>query len=172
MYNNDRINYLFFSSNIVINYHEFISYFDENNILFLTNFNKERSVKISEEIWQKNDHAIKRIEHPIDITQEIMWDDNTIFILSTSRSKSQEVFENMIKNNIQEKYTILIENITWWVGKNIFYAKKFEKKIIIWWYEFFMNIIWEKINLDKILIYNLQWPLEKIIINDMYYYNK
>lgn len=172
IYNNDKINYLFLSSNIVINYHEFDSYLDENNIFFLTNFNKERSKKISTQTWEKNDYKIQKIKNPINLSEEINWNYDSIFILSTSKSKSQEIFENIIKNNIQEEYAILIENITWWIGKNIFYAKKFDKKIIIWWYEFFMSIIWEKIKLDKLLVYNLQWPLEKIIINDMYYYNK
>jgi hypothetical protein len=53
------------------------------------------------------------------------------FIFSPKKEESKKIFEDLCKNNIHTKTTILVENITGGIGKNIFKAKQTKNKIII-----------------------------------------
>lgn len=169
MYNEDEFYFLFYKNNTIINYHTFLDIFEWYNIYFMTNFDKDKSIKLNKNSELPN-HAdiIKKQSNTEELLNEIKWIDS-IFILSTAKNVSKELFEKIFDKNIHNDYNILIENITWWLWKSLFYAKKHNKKIVIGWYEFMMSMISNKINFDKIFIYYTNWPLEKQIINDIYY---
>ncbi len=53
------------------------------------------------------------------------------FIFSPKKEESKKIFEDLCENSIQNKATLLVENITGGVGKNLFKAKQTKNKIII-----------------------------------------
>jgi hypothetical protein len=53
------------------------------------------------------------------------------FIFSPKKDESKKIFEDLCKNDINKKATLLVENITGGIGKNIFKAKQTKNKIMI-----------------------------------------
>ena len=90
---------------------------------------------------------------------------------SPKKEESKKIFEDLCKNSIQNKTTILVENITGGVGKNIFKAKQTKNKIIIWWFNFILFLYINKISLDDIIMFNAKWPREQSILDDIKRYN-
>jgi hypothetical protein len=78
------------------------------------------------------------------------------------------LFEELYKNGFHEKALLLVENITWWVWKNIFKAKQINQhKIIIGWYWFLLYAYANKIGIDHMLIFNINWPSKQSILDDI-----
>lgn len=95
----------------------------------------------------------------------------SVFIVSTQKEQSKKIFEEIYQKRIHEKASLLVENITWWVWKNIFKAKQ-EKaaKILIWWYSFLLHAYANKIHIDEILIFNVNGPSKQQILDDIRWY--
>ena len=91
--------------------------------------------------------------------------------VAIKKEESKKIFEDLCKNSIQNKTTILVENITGGVGKNIFKAKQTKNKIIIWWFNFILFLYINKISLDDIIMFNAKWPREQSILDDIKRYN-
>lgn len=94
----------------------------------------------------------------------------SFFIVSTRKEESKQIFDTLYKNNIHNDYLLLIENITWWMGKNIAKAKDTKKKIVIWWYAFLLAVYASKIPLDEIIIFNIKGNNEQSILDDIQRY--
>jgi hypothetical protein len=91
--------------------------------------------------------------------------------MSTSKPRSQELFEAAVKQWYQQEYTILAENITGGVGKNCFKAEHSNKPLmIIGGNKFFFEILAQKIALDGIYVYHLLWAKKQLILQDMLWY--
>lgn len=171
MFNEDKFFYIFHKTNNVINYQEFLARLWENNTRFFTHVDINKSIKINKEFTTQYDKSIiEKIEDGKKVIQESTKYNNT-FVLCTLKAKSKDLFENMFKQNILNSHKIYVENITWWLWKNIFYCKKENKKIVIWWYEFFINLISEWVVFDKIIIHHNVWPLSDAILWDIIYYD-
>jgi hypothetical protein len=69
--------------------------------------------------------------------------------------------------DIVEKYGILVENLTGGRWKILFMAKKFDKKVIIWWYDFYFNLIGNGITFDKVVIYEISGPMQEVMKKDI-----
>lgn len=97
-------------------------------------------------------------------------DKKSYFIVSTRKEESKQMFDIFYKDGLHDEYSLLIENITGWVGKNIAKAKESEKKIIIWWYAFLLSVYASKIPLDEIIIFNIRGSNEQSILDDIQRY--
>ena len=97
-------------------------------------------------------------------------DKKSFFIVSTRKEESKQIFDTLYKNKLHEEYLLLIENITWGMGKNIAKAKWVNKKIIIGWYAFLLSIYANKIPLDEIIIFNIRGSNEQSILDDIQRY--
>ncbi len=168
MFQEDKFYYVFFRTDNVINYQEFMDYFDENRTYFLSNYSKDGIKPKWESSFERSIKIVKN--NNIDSIDKLLSNYDSIFVLSTNKQKSKELFEYLIWNWYEKDFKILVENITWWVWKNLFYSKSSWKKIVIWWFEFLLNLFAEKIKFDIINIYFANWPFEKQIISDIYYY--
>ena len=104
----------------------------------------------------------------IEKIKEFIKSNNSVFIISTKRQSSKQLFEKLIKDkDLIDNYAILVENLTWSRWKVLFMAKKFDRKIVIWWYEFYFQLIGNKIKFDKVIIYEIGWPMEQVMIRDL-----
>ncbi len=93
------------------------------------------------------------------------------FIFSPKKEESKKIFEDLCQNHINDKATLLVENITGGIGKNIYKAKQTKNKIVIWWYNFILYCYANKIPLKEIILFNARWPSEQNILDDIKWYN-
>lgn len=114
---------------------EFIDIF-KNKVAFFSNTNAQLA-KLSDK-EQILTQTIKTVPPKVDvlidyITKEIEKNPQEIsyFIFSPKKDESKKIFEDLCQNGIPAKATLLIENITGGIGKNIFKAKQTKNKILI-----------------------------------------
>lgn len=95
----------------------------------------------------------------------------SFFIVSTVKQQSTKIFEELYKKRIHTQALLLVENITWWVGKNIFKAKQTPgNKILVWWYSFLLYVYANSIPLDEVIIFNINGPSKQHILDDIKWY--
>jgi hypothetical protein len=104
-----------------------------------------------------------------DIKQYPNW---LIFILSVKKDESVALFEEFISKWFDKRFLLLVENITWWSWKNLFKAKQQGAKIIIWWYNFLLQLFAQKIAISQLIIYNSKWNQQDLIYSDILWYGK
>ena len=135
MYGNSEFYFTYGEAQKFTDWKEFTDIF-KNKVMFFTNTNKQ-GIKLSDkEIIQTQ--RIKTVPPIVDglinrITEEIEQSPENIsyFIFSPRKEESKKIFEDLCKNNIHTKATLLVENITGGIGKNIFKAKQTKNKILI-----------------------------------------
>lgn len=158
---------------------EFVDEF-KNKVIFLSNTGKQfeaitknTNTLKNNKIWAQNIISLPRIKQILEHiqTQQETRKNYGCFIFSPKKEESKKIFEDLCENSIQNKATLLVENITGGVGKNLFKAKQTKNKIIIWWFNFILFLYANKIPLDDIIIFNAKWPSEQNILNDIKRYN-
>lgn len=177
MFNQSDFYFDYSEVNKFTNRSEFTEKFSDFKMLFFSNYDKNyQSIK---EGFLSN---IKDFESKIDLSNlstlskiDTFFSDkkniaDNIFILSTRKDESKALFDLFISKWIDKEYMILIENITWWFGKNISKSKSEWKKILVGWYNFLMSCYWNKVNIDKLIVFNIRWSQEKYILNDINWY--
>ena len=95
-----------------------------------------------------------------------------IFILSVKKDESVALFEELIAKWWDNEFLLLVENITWGSWKNIFKAKQQWAKIIIWWYNFLLQLFAQKIAISQLIIYNNKWNQQDLIYSDILRYGQ
>ncbi len=153
-----------------------------NTIYFLSNNNKEyiplldkgevkggfvKVQPISTKIPTRNLDKIDEISKHIQTNQK---EDQNIFIFSPRKEESQKIFEDLCQKGIHEQTLILVENITGWIGKNVFKANGKGKKLIIWWNNFLLYLYADGTKIDEIILFNSKWWSEQSILQDIQRY--
>lgn len=170
MYNQDRYYFIFHKTNNIINYQVFWDYMNSSSIIYLSNYDKLRSNEIdSVSKYPELNKTIIKINNVDNLISRI-WTYKKLFVLSSQKAASTNFFQQLFANDVHKEFEIFVENVTGWVWKNLFYAKKKEKIIMIWWVEFLITTLANWIKFEDIVILNIWWPLESNIIRDIYYY--
>ncbi|UFX82970.1 PolC-type DNA polymerase III [Candidatus Absconditicoccus praedator] len=165
MYEEDKFYFVLQKTDNVINYMEFLDKFQDVDVVFFSNYSKENFKKLDTDDSMYSGIQIQSVSKK----ENIKIDCDSIFILCANKSYSQELLFYLNDNN--NSYTLLAENITGGLGKNLFYAKQQNKKIVIGGFEFLMSLFAEKVFFNKIIKYHIPGPLEKQMIMDVRYYN-
>ncbi len=154
---------------------EFLDIF-KNKVIFFSDTNLQLP-KLSEK-EKTAQQTIKTIPPKVDVlidylNKEIEKQPEEIsyFIFSPKKEESKKIFEDLCQNGIHTKATLLIENITWGIGKNIFKAKQTKNKILIWWYNFILYCFANRIPFKEIILFNARGPSEQNIMDDIKRYN-
>ena len=95
-----------------------------------------------------------------------------IFILSVQKEQSKELFAEIVHKKLDQKYQLLVENITWWSGKNLFKAKFQGAKVIIWGYNFLLQLFAQKLAISQLIVYNSKGGQQDLIFNDIGRYGR
>ncbi len=168
----DTMNFVYSEHTKYTSWSEFIEIFPSNIFFFSTS--DKNAETLFPDIDFQTQIPTKKIWLYQNILEYIQNLDNTkiqkIFILSTRKNESSQIFESLYKNNLHKQYTIVAENITWWVGKNILKLKNQEKSVIIGWYAFLLALYSENIPLDEIVIFNIRGNNEQSILDDIQRY--
>lgn len=95
-----------------------------------------------------------------------------IFILSVQKDQSKELFESMINRGLDQHFLLLVENITWGSGKNLFKAKTQGPKVLIGGYNFLLQLFAQKLAISQLIVYNSKWSQQELIFNDILRYGR
>ena len=165
------------------NWNDFLDEFVWHEVLFLSNSDnslpflvdklqneEENANAIEDKIFHlsKAPSVVKVLEE-FDVSQ---YPNGLIFILSVKKDESIALFEEFISKWFDKKYLLLVENITWWSWKNLFKAKHQWAKIIIWWYNFLLQLFAQKIAISQLIIYNSKWNQQDLIYSDILWYGQ
>ena len=165
------------------NWNDFLDEFVWHEVLFLSNSDnslpflvdklqneEENANAIEDKIFHlsKAPSVVKVLEE-FDVSQ---YPNGLIFILSVKKDESVALFEEFISKWFDKKYLLLVENITWWSWKNLFKAKHQWAKIIIWWYNFLLQLFAQKIAISQLIIYNSKWNQQDLIYSDILWYGQ
>ncbi len=166
------------------NWNEFADEFGGHEVLFLSN-NDESLPYLIDKVSNSEGEEGKNVEDKIfhlskipsvvkvledyDFEQYPNW---LIFILSVKKDESIALFEEFISKWFDKKFMLLVENITWWSWKNLFKAKHQWAKIIIWWYNFLLQLFSQKIAISQLIIYNSKWNQQDLIYSDILRYGQ
>jgi hypothetical protein len=94
----------------------------------------------------------------------------SIFLISTVKDESRQIFEALQKMRFLEGYEFLAENITGGAGKNIYKANKKAAKIVLGGYNFLMMCYAQKVPFDEIWVWNIRGAQSQLIIDDVLWY--
>ena len=166
------------------NWNDFLDEFVGHDIIFLSDsdeslpliVNKKQNGEVDEENSIENKifylskiPSVVKVLEDFDIEQFPNW---LIFILSVKKDESVALFEEFISKWFDKKFLLLVENITWWSWKNLFKAKQQWSKVIIWWYNFLLQLFAQKIAISQLIIYNSKWNQQDLIYSDILWYGK
>ena len=173
MYNQSDFYFLFSEDTKFTNRDEFLDIFGKHHTLFLSNHETaydELLPNISDFEEKKLPHLRAIVDLESMISKFIEKSDQSFFIISTVKDESREIFEYLQTIPELSNYELLVENITWWAGKNIYKAQRNPKKIVVWWYNFLMMCYAQKVKFDQLIIRNIRWAQSDLILTDMQRY--
>ncbi len=179
MYGSSDFYFTYAESQKFTDWQEFTDAF-KNKVIFFSNTNKQYTPLVPLTQVQSTSPAgsqtiltIQQIDKLIEHikTQEENDKEYSCFIFSPKKDESKKIFEDLCQNNIHKQASLLVENITGGIGKNIFKAKQSKNKILIWWYNFILFLYANKIKLKEIILFNSRGPSEQNILDDIKRYN-
>jgi hypothetical protein len=94
----------------------------------------------------------------------------SLFLISTVKDESRQIFEALQKMRFLEGYEFLAENITGGAGKNIYKAARKPANIVIGGYNFLMMCYAQKVQFDEILVRNVRGAQSQLILDDVVWY--
>lgn len=175
MYGQSDFYFIYSESSQFTDWNEFKDIFD-NHTLFLSDSQSgyktlDNSKYEQQDLSMMKIHNIRDVYDYLDI--KLDWKkDQIVFILSTIKAESKEMFEYFYNNWIHTKPDLLVENITWSLGKNVFKAKKNWSKIIVGWYNFLMWLFSNNIDIDIYIEFNIKWKMAEYLLDDIKWYAK
>ncbi len=174
MYGQSDFYFLFSEDTKFTNRDEFLDIFMDHHVLFLSNHEKTYTCLLPN-IMDSEVRKLPHLKAVVDL-DTMLWkfisnSDKSFFIISTVKDESREIFEYLQTITELSEYELLVENITWWAWKNIYKAKRNEKKIVVWWYNFLMMCYSQKVEFDQLIIRNIKWAQSDLILTDMQRYS-
>lgn len=153
---------------------EFFELFRSNPVYFLSNttttyphlWDDEKKPGISIQFFNE------KYDHTLDYVSAHLNEKKCFFIVSTQKEQSKKLFEEMYEKHIHEKASLLVENITGGVGKNIFKAAQQDDaiKILIWGYSFLLYAYASAIPIDELLVFNINGASKQHVLDDILWY--
>ena len=172
MYGDWLFYFIYKETNRFVQRQEFQDVFTNRRTLFFSHHNKQNIIIDTETSYEAWWLPRIHIKNSYETIHKMMQDDNKIFIVSTQKTMTQELFTAIYEAWWHTAYTILAENITGGAGKNIFLAQKSPKAVMIWWYSFLLQCISKGLTIDKTTVFFIRWSMEKLLLCDIQRYAK
>lgn len=174
MYNQSDFYFLFSEDTKFTNRDEFLDIFTDHHTLFLSNHETAYD-ELLPDITDFEEKKLPHLKAVVDLqsmlSKFIKKSDQSFFIISTVKDESREIFEYLQTIPELSDYELLVENITWWAGKNIYKAQRNDKKVVVWWYNFLMMCYAQKVKFNQLIIRNIRWAQSDLILTDMQRYS-
>jgi len=171
-HNNSDTYFVYQENTQFTNWMDFVEIFDKNHVMFLSNFVETYNYLVTGVDFVFADkfisvHQMNRLVVYLKKLVDDLEQKETIFVLSSQKYQSQEIFGILHKDDIHNKVLLIAENITWWVGKCIFKAKQNGGKILIGSYNFLLWLISHQVTIDKVVDFNIKWKQEDYLLQDL-----
>jgi DNA polymerase III epsilon subunit-like protein len=170
MYGQSDFYFVYSEANKFTNWDEFTDIFNSHTLFFST-YDKTYNALVSDRDLEINFDIkkISNIDKIVDYLDEIFKKEleKKCFVISTVKHESKELFQKMYAKWLDQRSSLLIENITWSLGKNIFKAKSSWSKILVWGYNFIMWTLSNNINIDICLDFNIKWKMSNYLLYDI-----
>jgi hypothetical protein len=169
MYNWDKWYYVLHQSNLYLSYEDFIASLPAAEYIFLSNSDTQAIQTWGWNISPSlNLHTQSNIKNCI---SELKKNTDAQFVFSTSKQASQDLFNQLVTENQQDTFTIVAENITWGIGKNLYIAGKSTKPIIcIGGYNFYLEALAKKFDFSDVFLYHLHGRKKEQLVHDILRY--
>jgi DNA polymerase III epsilon subunit family exonuclease len=166
----DGTTFVYKETNRYIQRHEFQDIFQDRRVLFFSHHSNQG--RVLQESKKSTELALEHISatDTSAMIDDLMQTHDRIYIVSTQKQRSQGLFDKLCADWLHTKYTILAENITGWMGKNIFLAQRAHKTIIIGGYSFYLQALAKRLYVDKVLVFFIKWSMEKLLLRDIQRY--
>ena len=173
MYNQGDFYFTYAESVKYTNWDEFRETFP-SWVYFLSDFERWYPKILEQDSWWKN-LLMKKIwnqDRVVEFVNDWLSDNQwkICFILSTVKTESKELFDKFFESWLSDDVSLLVENITWSLWKNVFKAKASWTKIIIWGYSFLIRLFSNWINIDICIEFNIIWKMSKYLLDDIQRY--
>lgn len=93
-----------------------------------------------------------------------------IFVLSNKKHVSKNLLDTLYANGYHKKYELIVEWMTWGIGKNVMKIAKKGPKVVIGGYHFLLNLFASKQRVDMWFVLSIDWPLKEYILDDIQWY--
>jgi len=124
--------------------------------------------KQNDKLQKKINQNIQKINQVFDIINLIKKSNyKNILIISGKKEESNRLVSEIKKNNLDKKYQILAENITWWAKKHLSKIENNDPKILIWWYQMAMMTKTKNRNPDIIIAFCTFGSMQDLILADI-----
>ena len=143
-------------------------------VYFLSDFERWYPKILEQDSWWKN-LLMKKIlnqDRVVEFVNDWLPDNQwkICFILSTIKTESKDLFDKFFEHGLPDDVSLLVENITWSLWKNVFKAKSKWTKIIIGGYSFLIWLFSNSINIDICIDFNIIWKMSKYLLDDIQRY--
>ena len=173
MYNQSEFYFTYAEAVKYTNWDEFKDVFP-SWVYFLSDFERWYPKLLDQDSWwrsllmKKISNKDKVVEFVNDWLHDNEW--KICFILSTIKTESKELFDMFFETGLSDNVALLVENITWSLGKNVFKEKSKWTKIIIWGYSFLIWLFSNWIYIDICVEFNITWKMSKYLLDDIQRY--
>ena len=159
-----EIHFLVKTVDVFLEYSEFQQLFSLNQTMFLSAIKKDRPALITS--WSSLQHPLI-VERPG--KEKLAFNEKNIYVFSNNKQISEQLLI-WLHSHKPSHYKVHGENITGGKGKNVFAVKASPHNIIIGGYDFYLQCVAQKINIDIVYKLCINGPLQHIISSDLLYY--
>lgn len=172
MYNQSDFYFLFSEDTKFTNWGEFNDLFADKTVYFFSNSEKKYSLLSHNSSLSTFPYSFTNTFSALErkLLEDVSLNKHSFFILSTVKEESREIFEFLQKLPCVSDFELLVENITWGSGKNVFKAQKKVAKILVGGYNFLMMCYSQNILFDHLFIRNIKGPQSQLILDDIIRY--
>jgi DNA polymerase III epsilon subunit-like protein len=129
-------------------------------------------IKTTEQPLQQTSLNIQTLDQDFKKLISMIERHQNLFILCQSKQYAQGLFQRCMQQKLNQTYEILVENITWWTGKSLIFAKKTKKTIIMIGSEqFYYQAVGYSINIGQIWLWYYPPERKDQIIKDLQFYS-
>lgn len=173
LYNTDQRYYSFSEPQWFHTFDEFEEYLPRANHIFLSLIDKNAPVLSTSSHNQKSIKILRNINHhsPRIVIDYLREHQEHIYILSSSKSHSQDLFQQLIAQKLNQEFLIVAEAITGAVGKITYLATNSKKPVImIGGHMAFLHARSKKFAVSTLIPYYCEGKQKELLLADCWFY--
>lgn len=114
---------------------------------------------------------VEKITHPAQLLNQLETFQGNIFLLTSSKSHAQDLFQQLIRANKETSWLVVGENITWGVGKIVYLATQSKKPVIMMgWFGCYLAARAKRFAISTVIIYHCEGKQKPLLVADIQFY--
>jgi DNA polymerase III epsilon subunit-like protein len=172
MYSQSWFYFVYVAAGNFVQWQEFMMQFATKKVLFLSPMSKAGNLSIVPiaPTQVPNVTVVSQKNILIDLCYREVQQGKLIFVLSTNKQVSQDLFTSLLGDNLLLSHQIIGENITGGYGKLLYQLSRMQQWVVIWGYSFLLSCYSKNISIDKICVFHIVWGNRGLLLTDVYWY--